>query len=172
MPNTTTTTTNTAAAFDSAALDADYATAWRAADLATVDLVAFADVAAVVDDCAARMHAARRECRYPTATDVAAAYRVRDAVADAVALDIADAVADARDGYEPDAVAVVVVSAERLDAFFTLQRAGVAVIACENGALWLAADGVRPALAFANVAAALAYASGHAAPKRRERRGR
>ena len=167
----TTTATNTAAAFDSAALDADYATAWRAADLATVDLVAFADVAAVVDSCAARMHAARRECRNAT-PDVAAAYRVRDAVADAVALDIADAVADVCDGYEPDAVAVVVVAADRLDAFFTLQRAGVAVIACENGALWLAADGVRPALAFANVAAALAYASGHAAPKRRERRGR
>ena len=166
MPNTTTTTTNTAAA-----VDADYATAWRAADLATVDLVAFADVAAVVDAGAARMHAARRECRNAT-PDVAAAYRVRDAVADAVALDIADAVADVRDGYEPDAVAVVVAPADRLDAFFTLQRAGVAVVACENGALWLAADGVRPALAFANVAAALAYASGHAAPKRRERRGR
>ena len=165
----TTTTTNTAATLD--AVDADYATAWRAADLATVELVAFADVAAVVDAGAARMHAARRECRNAP-PDVAAAYRVRDAVADAVALDIADAVADARDGYEPDAVAVVVVAAGRLAAFGMLQRAGVAVVMRDAGA-WLAADGERPALSFANVAGALAYATGHAAPTpRRQRRQR
>ena len=31
---------------------------------------------------------------------------------------------------------------------------------------WLATDGARPSLAFANVADALSYATGHAAPKR------
>ena len=166
MTNTTT-TTNTAA-LD--AVDADYATAWRAADTATADLVRFADVVAAVDAGAAAMRAARERVRNAT-PNAAAAWQHRDAVADAVASTIEDAVADARDGYEPDAVAVVVVAAGRLDAFGMLQRAGVAVVMRDAGA-WLAADGERPALSFANVADGLAYATGHAAPTPRQRRAR
>jgi hypothetical protein len=155
VTNTTSTTTNT-----TAALDADYATAWRAADTATADLVRFADVVAAVDAGAAWM----QETSAPHHGD-----RVQDEMADLVADVIADAVADARDGYEPDAVAVVVVAAGRIDAFGMLQRAGVAVVMRDAGA-WLAADGERPALSFANVADGLAYATGHAAPTPRQRR--
>ena len=158
---TTTTTT---------ALDADYATAWRAADMETVDLVRFADVAATVDAGAALLRDARDAVRNAT-PNAAAAWQHRDAVADAVESTIEDAVADARDGYEPDAVAVVVVAAGRLDAFAMLQRAGVAVVMRDAGA-WLAADGERPALSFSNVADGLAYATGHAAPTPRQRRAR
>ena len=157
MTNTTT-TTNTAA-LD--AVDADYATAWRAADTATADLVRFADVVAAVDAGRDAIRAGRDAIRAATP----------DAVADAVASTIEDAVADARDGYEPDAVAVVVVAAGRLDAFGMLQRAGVAVVMRDAGA-WLAADGERPALSFANVADGLAYATGNAAPTPRQRRAR
>ena len=166
MTNTTTTTTNTAATLD--AVDADYATAWRASDTATADLVRFADVVAAVDAGAAFMREARAAGRNAT-PDAATAWRVLDAAADVAASTIEDAVADARDGYEPDAVAVVVVAAGRLDAFGLLQRAGVAVVMRDAGA-WLAADGERPALSFANVAGALAYATGHAAPTPRQRR--
>ena len=150
--------------------NADYATAWRAADTATADLVRFADVAATVDAGAALLRDARDAVRNAT-PNAAAAWQHRDAVADAVASTIEDAVADARDGYEPDAVAVVVVAAGRLDAFAMLQRAGVAVVMRDAGA-WLAADGERPALSFANVADGLAYATGHAAPTPRQRRAR
>lgn len=165
MTNTTSTTTNT-----TAALDADYATAWRAADTATADLVRFADVVAAVDAGAAAMRAARDAVRNAT-PDAATAWRVRDAAADVAASTIVDAVADARDGYEPDAVVVVVVAAGRLDAFGMLQRASVAVVMRDAGA-WLAADGDRPALSFPNVADGLAYATGHAAPTPRQRRAR
>lgn len=166
MPNTTTTTTPAPIA----PVDADYAAAWRAADLATADLVAFADVVAAVDAGAALFKEVRAAGR--NAADVAAAWRVLDAAADVVDASIADAVADARNGYEPDAVAVVVVAAGRRDAFGMLQRAGVAVVMADAGA-WLAADGERPALSFANVAGALQYATGHAAPTpRRSRRQR
>jgi len=159
----------TAATLD--AVDADYATAWRAADTATADLVRFADVVAAVDAGAAFMREARAAGRN-AAPDAAAAWRVLDAAADVAESTIVDAVTDARDGYEPDAVAVVVVAAGRLDAFGLLQRAGVAVVMRDAGA-WLAADGERPALSFANVAGALAYATGHAAPaSRRSRRQR
>ena len=167
MPNTTTTP---APLTTTAALDADYATAWRAADTATADLVRFADVVAAVDAGAASMRAARDAVRNAT-PNAAAAWQHRDAVADAVASTIEDAVADARDGYEPDAVAVVVVAAGRLDAFGMLQHAGVAVLMRDAGA-WLAADGDRPALSFPNVADGLAYATGHAAPTPRQRRAR
>jgi len=159
VTNTTTTNTTTAP-LD--AVDADYATAWRAADTATADLVRFADVVGAVDAGAASM----RDAGAPHHTD-----RVRYAIADAVASTIVDAVADARDGYEPDAVAVVVVAAGRLDAFWLLQRAGVAAVMRQER-LWVAGDGDRPALSFANVAGALAYATGHAAPTPRQRRAR
>ena len=170
MTNTNTTTTTTPAPLD--AVDADYATAWRAADTATADLVQFADVVAAVDAGAAALRAARDRVRNAT-PNAAAAWHHLDAVADAVASTIEDAVADARDGYEPDAVAVVVVvvAAGRLDAFGMLQRAGVAVVMRDAGA-WLAADGERPALSFPNVADGLAYATGHAAPTPRQRRAR
>jgi hypothetical protein len=162
----TTTTTNTAAPLD--AVDADYATAWRAADLATVDLVRFADVVAAVDAGAAFMREVRAAGRN-AAPNAATAWRVLDAAADVAASTIEDAVADACDGYEPDAVAVVVVAAGRLDAFGMLQRANVAAI-MRDAEYWLAADVDRPALSFANVADALAYATGHAAPKRAPKR--
>ena len=157
MTNTTTTTTNTAATLDT--VDADYATAWRAADTATADLVRFADVVAAVDAGAAWI----REACAPQHAE-----RARYAMADLVADVITDAVADARDGYEPDAVAVVVVAAGRLDAFWLLQRAGVAAVMRQER-LWVAGDGDRPALSFANVAGALAYATGNAAPTPRAR---
>ena len=166
----TNTTTTPAPLTTTAALDADYATAWRAADMETADLVRFADVVAAVDAGAAAMRAARDRVRNAT-PNAAAAWQHRDAVADAVESTIEDAVADARDGYEPDAVAVVVVAAGRLDAFAMLQRAGVAVV-MRNAGAWLAADGDRPALTFANVADGLAYATGHAAPTPRQRRAR
>jgi hypothetical protein len=164
---TNTTTTNTAAPLD--AVDADYATAWRAADTATADLVRFADVVGALDAGVALMRQARAAGRN-AAPNAAAAWRAQDAAAEVAASNIVDAVADARDGYEPDAVAVVVVAAGRLAMFGMLQRAGVAVVMRDAGA-WLAADGERPALSFANVAGALAYATGHAAPTpRRQRR--
>jgi hypothetical protein len=168
VTNTTTTNTTTPATLD--AVDADYATAWRAADTATADLVRFADVVGALDAGVALMWEAAAAGRNAT-PNAATAWRVRDAAADVAASRIVDAVADARDGYEPDAVAVVVVAAGRLAAFGMLQRAGVAVVMCDAGA-WLAADGERPALSFANVAGALAYATGHAAPTPRQRRAR
>lgn len=159
--------------------DAAYAAAWLAADTATADLVTFALVADTVDAAAAECTAARRRVA-ETCTASPAAYatacRVRDVVADRAAARVVDAVADAADGYEPDAVAVVVVPAGALSAFAMLQRSGVACIrpaapvdAAPAGA-WFATCGARPALAFANVADALAYATGHAAPSRRRRR--
>ena len=164
-----------AAPVDAAAVRDAYHTAWLAADTATADLVPFALVADTVDaataDCAAaRFRVAATRQTSPFAYETAC--RVRDAVADRAYARVADAVADAADGCEPDAVAVVVVPSGALSAFGTLQRAGVACIrpaapvdAAPVGA-WLATDGARPTLAFANVADALCYATGHAAPKR------
>ena len=164
-----------AAPVDAAAVRDAYHTAWLAADTATADLVPFGLIADTVDAAAAECAAARRrvaETRQASPFAYETACRVRDAVADRAYARVADAVADTADGYETDAVAVVVVPAGALSAFGMLQRAGVACIrpaapvdAAPVGA-WLATDGARPSLAFANVADALSYATGHAAPKR------
>lgn len=169
-----------AAPVDAAPVDAcdAYHVAWLAADTATADLVPFVLVADTVDAAAAECAAARRRVAETRTTSPAAyetACRVRDVVTDRAAARVVDAVADAADGYETDAVAVVVVPAGALSAFGMLQRSGVACIrpaapddVAPAGA-WFATCGARPALAFANVADALTYATGHAAPSRRVR---
>jgi hypothetical protein len=163
------------------AADAAYHAAWCAADTATADLVRFDDVRDVVaaasvavDD--VRRHVAATTAARPYARD--AAIQRRDAVTDDAYARVVDAVADAADGYEPDAVAVVVVPSASFGAYATLQRAGVACIRpaapadCAPAGAWCGTDGVRPSLSFLNVADALAYATGHAAPSRMPRRAR
>ena len=162
-----------AAPVDAAAVRDAYHTAWLAADTATADLVPFVLISDTVDaavaECAthaARVAATRQTSPFAYETAV----RVRDVVADRAYARIVDAVADAADGYEPDAVAVVVVPSVADAAYMMLERSGVACIrpaapfdVAPVGA-WLATDGARPSLAFANVADALSYATGHAAP--------
>lgn len=165
----------TAAPVDATPADA-YHVAWLAADSATADLVPLVLVAETVDaavaECstyAARVAATRQTS--PNAYETAR--RVRDVVADRAYARLVDAVADAADGFEPDAVAVVVAPPDAFAAYAMLQRSGVACIrpaAPVDGApvgAWLATDGARPTLAFANVADALTYATGHAAPRAR-----
>lgn len=170
-----------AAPVDAAAVRDAYHVAWLAADTATADLVPFVLVADTVDAAAAECAAARRrvaETRQASPFAYETACRVRDAVADRAYARIVDAVADAADGYEPEAVAVVVVPSVADAAYAMLQRSGVACISParpDDGApagAWFASCGARPSLAFANVADALSYATGHAAPSRRDRRGR
>jgi hypothetical protein len=161
--------------------DAAYHAAWCAADTATADLVRFDDVrdavaaaSVAVDD--VRRHVAATTAARPYARD--AAMQRRDAVTNDAYARVVDAVADAADGYEPDAVAVVVVPSASFGAYATLQRAGVACIRpaapadCAPSGAWCGTDGVRPSLSFLNVADALAYATGHAAPSRMPRRAR
>lgn len=156
--------------------DAAYHAAWCAADTATADLVRFDDVRDVVAAASVAVDDVQRRVARPYARD--AAMQRRDAVTDAAYARVVDAVADAADGYEPDAVAVVVVPSASFGAYATLQRAGVACIRpaapadCAPAGAWCGTDGVRPSLSFLNVADALAYATGHAAPSRMPRRAR
>ena len=164
-----------AAPVDAAPVDA-YHVAWLAADTATADLVPLVLVAETVDaavaDCARVRHrvAATRQTS-PAAYETAR--RVSDVVADRAYARVVDAVADAADGFEPDAVAVVVVPTDAFAAYAMLQRSGVACIRpaapedCTGPGAWCGTDGARPSLAFANVADALSYATGHAAPRAR-----
>jgi hypothetical protein len=164
-----------------AAYHAAYHAAWCAADTATADLVQFDDVRDVVSAASVavdnvRRHVAATTAARPYARD--AAMQRRDVVIEAAYARVVDAVADAADGYEPDAVAVVVVPSASFGAYATLQRAGVACIRpaapadCAPSGAWCGTDGVRPSLSFLNVADALAYATGHAAPSRMPRRAR
>ena len=147
----------------------------------TADLVRFADVRDVVAAASVAVDDVRRRvAATPAARPYArdAAMQRRDAVTDAAYARVVDAVADAADGYEPDAVAVVIVPSASFGAYATLQRAGVACIRpaapadCAPSGAWCGTDGVRPSLSFLNVADALAYATGHAAPSRMPRRAR
>lgn len=160
-----------AAPVDAAPVDAAYADehgdVWRASDAATADVVAFGWIAetvnaAVADITAAslRVEAARKVS--PAAHETAS--RVRFSIMQRAHARIVDAVADAADGFEADAVAVVVVPSERPDAFAVLDRAGVACVR-RDGAVWDATDGDRAPLLFASVADAIAYATGHAAKR-------
>ena len=164
-----------AAPVDAAPVDA-YHVAWLAADSATADLVPLVLVAETVDaavaDCArvAGRVAATRQTS-PAAYETAR--RVSYVVVDRACARVVDAVADAADGYEPDAVAVVVTPRDAFAAYAMLQRSGVACIRpaapedCAWPGAWCGTDGARPSLAFANVADALTYATGHAAPRAR-----
>jgi hypothetical protein len=161
--------------------DAAYHAAWCAADTATADLVRFDDVRDVVAAASVAVDDVRRRVAATTAARPYArdaAMQRRDAVTDDAYARVVDAVADAADGYEPDAVAVVVVPSASFGAYATLQRAGVACIRpaapadCAPAGAWCGTDGVRPSLSFLNVADALTYATGHAAPSRMPRRAR
>lgn len=150
-----------------AAYAADHDAVWRASDAATADVVAFGFVAetvnaALADITAASLRAASTRQTSPHAYETAC--RVRFSITQRAHARIVDAVADAADGFEPDAVAVVVVPADRPDAFAVFRRAGVACIR-RAGAVWDATDGERAPLLFGNVADALAYATGHAAKR-------
>lgn len=176
---------DTAPAVDAApaavSADAAYHAAWCAADPAVADLVSFDDIAVAVRDASVAVADARRNAAATTAARPyareAALQRCAD-VADAAYARVVDAVADAADGYDADAVAVVVVPSASFGAYATLQRAGVACVRpaapedCAPAGAWHGTDGVRPSLAFPNVADALAYATGHAAPSPRVRRRR
>jgi hypothetical protein len=161
--------------------DAAYHAAWCAADTATADLVRFDDVRDVVAAASVAVDDVRRRVAATTAARPYArdaAMQRRDAVTNDAYARVVDAVADAADGYEPDAVAVVVVPSASFGAYATIQRAGVACIRpaapadCAPSGAWCGTDGVRPSLSFLNVADALAYATGHAAPSRMPRRAR
>jgi hypothetical protein len=160
---------------DVAPVDA-YHVAWLAADSAAADLVPLVLVAETVDaavaECSA--HAARVAATRQTSPNAyETACRVRDVVADRAYARVVDAVANAADGFEPNAVAVVVVPPKAFAAYAMLQRSGVACIRpaapedCAGPDAWCGTDGARPTLAFANVADALTYATGRAAPRAR-----
>ena len=142
--------------------ETDAATVWDVADPTVADVVAFACVAETVMDAVAETLAAAYRVASTRETSPAAhetAQRVADVVADRVAQRIRDAVLDAADGYEPDAVPVVVVPSATHAAAGALRRAGVAYVRRDAAATWFASQGGRE-YGFATVADAVNYAAG------------
>jgi hypothetical protein len=158
---------------DNVTPDTDHADAWRAADLALADVVAWRDVADAVDGACSDLAAARYRVAATRQTSpfaYGAAVNHRDAVADRAMETVRDAVADAAAGIDHDAVSVVVVPAARCDVSGLLQRAGVSWIRrgtpSDAGAAWLASHAGAPAVSADNVAVAVAYACGDRKPAR------
>ena len=166
---------------DATPVDAAYREAWLAADTATADLVPLSGQLA--DVVAASVRALREQGRaVAVAAGLPIAYETARTILwsleDHAATRVADAVADACSGYDADAVPVVVVPAGDSAHFACLQRCGVAAVrpavpadAVPTGS-WFATCGARPSLVFPNVADALEYATGHAAPVRTRSRRR
>ena len=155
--------------------ESDAAAAWNVADPTVADVVAFAYVAETVMDAVAETTAAAFRvvsARQTSPVAYETARRVADVVAERVEQRIRDAVADAADGYEPDAVPVVVVPSANHAAAGALQRAGVSHIrargAAERGAAWYASHDGNRAHGFATIADAVNHAAGRLpAPCRR-----
>jgi len=143
--------------------ETDAATVWDVADPTIADVVAFACVAETVMDAVAETQAAAvRVVSAPHSSSYAYGFarQYSDVVADRVAQRIRDAVLDAADGYEPDAVPVVVVPSANHAAAGALQRAGVAYVRRDDSGAWFASHDGSHAHEFQTITDAVNYATG------------